>query len=515
MAADLPFLKGGPAQCAPLTLDGPLTFCGITVFGTIDAGLGWASYGLPSSGKLYLGDNFINKSATHSYFGVSPNNLSASTLGIKGAYELLPGLSGVFWASTNINPQSGQLANAPGSVIDNNGLNRNAYANYGDGSRGGQAFNDQLYVGFANPVYGQLTFGRHKSLSNDLVGAYDPTGAAQAFSVIGYSGTPVAGLGDTANGRWDDSFKYKVNYGPFHAGAIYKFADNNGGCNYLGTVVTAPRGTVQNCYSSQNDAGQVGGGFTYAGFDVDGVLGYYHQAVSTSTPLSAAQLLGASTFVPNTNTMGVAANNVVSTGFNGNTMAGTISDNTGWALAAKYTFNQWKFFAGWSHVIYNNPEHNVGIGAQNDQGGYQLSSVNNAAFPHTKLLDTVWVGTRYAYNEKTEIVGGFYMEHQNAYGFAVNTPGVSNTASTSLATCSLPAYIAFSPYKPATYNQTAPRSATCAGNIYGASSYIDYHFTKRFDIYGGLMYSSVTGGIASGYFSASNWAPTVGARFVF
>ena len=50
MAADLPFLKGGPAQCAPLTLDGPLTFCGITVFGTFDAGLGWASYGLPSNG---------------------------------------------------------------------------------------------------------------------------------------------------------------------------------------------------------------------------------------------------------------------------------------------------------------------------------------------------------------------------------------------------------------------------------------------------------------------------------
>ena len=47
MAADLPFLKGGPAGCAPLTLDGPLTFCGITIFGTVDAGVGWVSHGLP------------------------------------------------------------------------------------------------------------------------------------------------------------------------------------------------------------------------------------------------------------------------------------------------------------------------------------------------------------------------------------------------------------------------------------------------------------------------------------
>ena len=164
----------------------------------------------------------------------------------------------MFYASTGINPQSGRLANAPGSLVDQNGLNRNAYSNNGDGSRGGQAFNDQLYVGLANPTFGQLTFGRHKNLSIDMVGAYDPAGGSYAFSVIGYSGTPVAGLGDTGNGRWDDSFKYRLDYGPAHFGAIYKFADGNGGCNYTGALV-APKTTVQNCYATHNDAGQVGG----------------------------------------------------------------------------------------------------------------------------------------------------------------------------------------------------------------------------------------------------------------
>jgi predicted porin len=503
LAADLPVLKG-PLPCDLPTPDGPLTICGITFFGTVDAGLGWASYGLPINNKLYLGDNFINKFATHSYFGISPNNLSASTLGVKGSTEILPGISGVFWASTNINPQSGQLANAPGSVIDNQGLNRNAYSNNGDGSRGGQAFNDQLYVGFASKLYGQLTFGRHKSLTNDLVGAYDPAAASQAFSVIGYSGTPVAGLGDTANGRWDDSFKYRVEYGfapgaTGRFGAIYKFADGNSGCNFIGTLV-APAKTPQTCYATHNDAGQVDLGFSYAGFDFDGVLGYFHQAIATGTPLSAGQLLGASTFTPN---FGPA---VTSTGINSNTLAANVSDNTGWALGGKYTWNQWKFYAGWAHVIYHNPQDNVGIGAQNDQGGYQLSTVNNAVFAHAKLLDTVWTGVRYAYDAKTDIVGAFYVESQNGYGTAAN-----------LATCSLPAYLPNGGAigKTIFAAQSSPRSGTCSGDLYGASTLIDYHFTKRFDVYGGLMYTSVTGGIQSGYFSASNWAPTAGARFTF
>ena len=201
MAADLPVLKDIAPMCPPLSLDGPLTFCGITVFGTVDAGLGWASYGLPSNGKFYLGDSLINKNATHSYFGIAPSGLSQTTIGIKGSTEILPGISGVFWASTGINPQSGQLANAPGSVADQNGLNRNAYSNNGDGSRGGQAFNDQLYAGLSSKTYGQLTFGRHKTLTNDLIGKYDPAGGSYAFSVIGYSGTPVAGLGLTENAR--------------------------------------------------------------------------------------------------------------------------------------------------------------------------------------------------------------------------------------------------------------------------------------------------------------------------
>jgi predicted porin len=507
----------GPA--AFLTNDGPLTWNGITVFGTVDAGLGWASYGLPTNGLVGKGDSLVNKYAQKSYFGISPNNMQQTTLGVKGATELLPGLSGVFYAATGINPNSGQLANAPGSVAAQNGLNRTAYSNFSDGPRGGQAFNGQLYAGFSSKNFGKLTFGRQLSLSGELMNDYDPTGGSFAFSVITYNGSFLSGLGDTENVIWDNAIKYRVEY-PVNAAlttrfaAIYKFADGSAGCNYLNATGVKPVGTQQECFSPNNNAGQFDVGFSYGGFDFDGVAGYFRQAV-TVIPLNAAQALtGSSTFTPN---FGPA---VTSTGVNTGTLSGVVSDNSGWALAGKYTYQNWKFFAGWAHVIYHNPQDNVGIGGANDQGGYALSTVNNSAFPHAKLLDTFWTGARYAYNEKTDIVGAFYLEAQNSYGWAAGTPGVANTAATSLATCGLPAYLPSGSFGAkiggTTWGaQSAPRSATCSGNLYGVSAFVDYHFTKRFDVYGGLMYSSVTGGFQSGFYSASNWAPTVGARFTF
>ncbi len=68
--------------------EGPLTWHGITIFGTLDAGLGYASHGAPNSGQLYVGDSLISKFYNHANFGVMPNGLSQTTLGIKGEQEL-------------------------------------------------------------------------------------------------------------------------------------------------------------------------------------------------------------------------------------------------------------------------------------------------------------------------------------------------------------------------------------------------------------------------------------------
>ena len=98
-------------------------------------------------------------------------------------------------------------------------------------------------------------------------------------------------------------------------------------------------------------------------------------------------------------------------------------------------------------------------------------------------------------------------------------PAFPTRAATSLATCNLPIYV--NNANGVTINgvkyayQAAPRSGTCAGTIDTVSGYVDYHFTKRFDVYGGMMYSVMGGGLASGFYNVNNFAPTVGARFTF
>jgi predicted porin len=479
-----------------LTGDGPITWNGITVFGAIDAGLGYAAHGLPLNSKYYYGNEMLTPKAHNGYFGITPNGMQLSNIGIKGVTEILPGLNGVFWASTLFNPQSGELQSAPGAIIANQGLNYRSYSLNLDGARGGQAFNDQLYVGFSNKTYGQLTFGRHRSLASDLLSAYDATGGSSAFSIISSSGTYVSGQGVTETGRWDNSLKYRVEYASARFAAMYKFADGTGGCNYLSTTGLKPAGTPQQCFTTHNDAGQVGAGFDYAAFSLDGMLGYFHQATYIGSPLTATQLAGTDTFVP------TVGSTVTTTGnSNSGTLAGTVSDMTGGALGLKYTWNQWKLYAGWSHTIAHNPQDMLGIGASNDQGGFAMSSVNNAAFPHARLQDTFWVGFRYAYNEKTDIVATYQRVNQNAYGSFVGD-AVATAAACDVARINLT-------------TGASIRSNACSGHLDQGSIFVDYHFTKRFDVYGGMNIESVNGGLASGYVYTAQFSPTVGARFRF
>ncbi len=60
------------------------------------------------------------------------------------------------------------------------------------------------------------------------------------------------------------------------------------------------------------------------------------------------------------------------------------------------------------------------------------------------------------------------------------------------------------------------RSAgTCSGTLTAYSTMMDYRFTKRFDVYGGVMYSTVEDGLASGFLNTSTADPIVGFRFMF
>ncbi len=222
-----------PEVCASgqevLATDCALSWHGITLYGTYDVGVGWVSHGLPESPYNYEGESLVNRNGDQSRFLIAPNNLSQTGLGIRGKEEFLPGWSAVFNASTGINPQSGQLANASATNISDNGLPRGSYSIAIDGARAGQPFNDEFYGGVSSDQFGTLTFGRQRALGTDQMLLYDPAGGSYDFSYIGYNGT-MAGGGDTEDSRWDDAMKYRLNYGSAHFGAMYKFVDGSGGC---------------------------------------------------------------------------------------------------------------------------------------------------------------------------------------------------------------------------------------------------------------------------------------------
>ncbi len=503
--ADLPSLKG-PAGCAPLTWEGPLTFCGITIFGTFDTGVSYASHGAPLSGGFYAGDTLMQKFYNKAQWNMAPSGLSQTTVGIKGEEELMPGWAGVFYASTGINPQSGQLANAPGAQIANNGTPLGNQSMNIDGTRGGQAFNDQLYAGVSSKTFGELTFGRHKTFSNDLLANYDPAGGAYDYSPIGYSGTPVAGLGETDLGREDETLKYLVNF-PLgtevagHIGAMYKFAEGNAGVGgntpAKGTALTGGCGgtTAAPLPCQLNDNGyQIDAGAKYAGFELDGVVSHFNQALTYGT------------FGPGTTSiLGAAALN--NYGLQG--LSGTIADITSFMVAGKYTWNQFKFYAGYANDHYSDPSDPMGIGANTGQGDYPVYTVNNTAYiAANKVLQTEWVGVKYAYNSKTDFTLAYYNENQNNFGGAANTAAV----------CALPAnYVGT--YKKKIYDTAilgnSPRPSSCSGSENIVSGYVDYHFTKRFDAYAGMMWSEWDGGLASGSIYNMNFAPSAGIRYTF
>jgi predicted porin len=488
---DMQMHRSTPDPCASghefATTDCTLTYHGITLFGAYDVGVGWVSHGLPENGYNYEGESLINRNGYQSRFLIAPNNLQQTGLGVRGKEEFAPGWSIVFNASTGINPQSGLLANAPGTDVINNGLPRSSYSIAIDGARGGQPFNDEFYGGISSTKFGTLTFGRERSLGTDAMLQYDPAGGSYAFSYIGYNGT-MAGGGDTDDSRWDDAMKYRLTYGPVHFGAMYKFANGNGGCYSASATWTAA-----NCTGEQphNNAYGFDFGGEHGKFSADAVFQRYNQAISIVNPLLGPQSPSApyQSTTDSINTNPITGTNLIPTD---NTLYGIVTDNTAIMVAAKYAWDPFKFYGGYEYIWQHNPAQPLGVGAT-DQGSYFLSGVEDNNLDSEKLVQVWWTGVKYAYNKKTDITLAFY--HQGQNDFRVPT------------TCSV----------------TAGFRSSCAGSLGEGSLYLDYHFTKRLDGFVGTSYSYVTGGLDIAiphgpgvpYRYPSNVAPVIGVRFAF
>jgi predicted porin len=469
------------------TTDCALTWHGITVYGAYDIGVGYVSHGLPVNGYNYEGESLVNRNGFQHRFLVAPNNLQQTSVGVRGKEEFLPGWSVVFNASTGINPNSGLLANASATQTANNGLPRASYSEAIDGARAGQPFNDEYYGGVSSKLFGTLTFGRQRSLGTDAMLQYDPAGGSYAFSYIGYNGT-MAGGGDTEDSRWDDALKYRIAYGPVHFGAMYKFANGSAGCFSASAGWTAANCSPQ---SAHNNAYGFDLGGEYRKFSADIVYQHYNQAISVLNPLLGPQSLAApyQSTTNSINTHPIAGVNLIDPT---NTVYGIVTDNNGVMVALKYTWDPFKFFAGYEYIWQNNPSNPLGVGAS-DQGGYIMSGVEDNNLDSEKLVQIWWTGAKYTYRSKTDFTFAWYQQRQNDFR------------------------------QPPTCSAAAGFRASCAGTLNEGSFYVDHHFTKRFDAYAGIAYSWVSGGLAIAiphgpgvpYNSNNNAAPTIGGRFAF
>jgi predicted porin len=183
----------------------------------------------------------------------------------------------------------------------------------------------------------------------------------------------------------------------------------------------------------------------------------------------------------------------INTGLGG--VAATISDNTVFQVAAKYTIGPVKLFAGYEHINFANPNNPLAAGAF-IEGGYTVFAPNNTNFTSDKILQTVWVGAKYSATRDIDLTLAYYHESQNSFiiGNGSNPTGTCNNAS----------------------------SAGCSGQLDAVSFVADWRFARHFDAYAGVMWSQVQNGLVNGFLLAtpgvtklSVYDPGVGLRYQF
>jgi predicted porin len=474
MAADLPYKAAVKAK--PIEND-DICIKGICVYGNFDMGVSYQQHGAPLNALGNPPLNYlVSKNSNGSYFGAGPNQMSSSFIGLRGKQEIGDNLYAVFNLQTIFDPASGNTANGIGGIVQNNGLagngttaigNLGAQNSFQDSSKAGQLFNQAAYFGISSPTYGTFTMGRQSALSSDLVTNYDALGGANAWSLLTFQGANGGG-GDTEDRVFDNSYEYRVNVGPVHLAAEAQL--RNGGNSSTGNAF---EGNI---------------GFDYMGFSVDFLGGKIYDAVSAA-PLTPTQL--------------AASINTVS---NGNGIIGaTVSDNTVFQVGAKYVIGPWKFYGGYENVHFANPDNPLAPGAF-VTGGFILGNggaINNSNFTNEKVLQTAWIGTKYAITPNLDIAGAYYHEWQNSFATGAN------------AGC------------------TDARASQCSGSLDAVSLVVDWRFARHVDMYAGVMWSQVQNGLANGFLlangtntggtlpagqgsnKASSFDPGIGLRYQF
>ncbi len=444
---------------------GKLTAGGITIYGIVDYNIGYMSHGTPTNPDFYPGNQYlISKNANKSEFFFTNNAMSQSLVGLKGTEDLgeisgasiLSGWSAVFDLQMGFNPAFGTIADAPGAQSSNNGVALEDQDANAGGSRAGQIFNGEAYGGVKHKDLGEIRYGRNNTVLLDAISQYDPQKMSYANSPLGYSGTYGGGFGITENARWNNSIKYKNTIGPVRVGAHYRFGSYGQGEEYYALALG------------------IDGQGALKPLSIDGVWGRQKSAI-TASALTAADCIE---LAPGSDCTELDVLN------------GTVTDTEAYALMAKYKFGEdLTVYGGWEHVNYANPDHEIESG-YTFIGNYTLFKLNNTNYTTDRETDLYWVGGRYNFTPKLVAAAAWYHLDQHSFvskDVPCTTSGQDRT-------------------------KIQPN---CAGSLDALSFTLDYQWTKRLDIYGGVMYSTVDGGLSSGFLNTETITPTAGARYRF
>jgi predicted porin len=478
-AADSAASKAAPASTsasvsAPKTCTGvwdfietdcQLTWYGITLYGTIDAGFTYQTHGAPFDPRspprsAYL----VQKYSRSPRWDLAPNGLTNSFIGIKGTEPIAGNTSLVFALDAGFDPYSLKLSNGPGSVAHNAGVPQNQQTSWADSSRAGQWYNGQGYIGVSSPTYGTLTVFRQNALTLDGVLDYDPMSASYAFSPIGWQGITCGG-GNTENCRHTTSLKYRITVGHARVAAIWQFGgygQNN-----------ASNGAYQ--FGVGGDIPNLANGV----LSLDAIYSYVRDGVTLAD-------------APGT----LDANGTPIPPFLPQALTATISDNRAVMLLARYTNGPLKLYAGYEQIKFSAPSDPQF--AFTDIAGdficlgcvaFNNTNIVNTAYGVNGLADRImqiaWTGMKYALTDQVDVIAAYYHYTQNSF---FGTP-------TGAAPCS------------------GAEHSQCAGTFNAISGVVDWKFAPKWDVYIGLMRSQYNGGLANAFIENNNIATTAGLRF--
>jgi predicted porin len=426
-----------------------LTWRGITLYGTIDVGYGYATTGAPVGGS-YWG---LNPQVLAAPAGRAPvstlNTLGLSGIGLKIEENIASGWQVIGKLQTGFNPLTGKLDDMCATRIQQNGLPASQQTVNGNGTRCGQAFNGEAWGGLKTDTYGTLTAGRIISLAGDVDWQYDPQSTMWNLSYLQFLGAGIPSFGY----RWDNSVKYAYQYGPVHAQVMY--AQGAQASNLHGNSYSANIGAASH------------------GFSIDAVYQMMRDVLSDST-FGVGACGTAST--PSCSTLKVTAQNVEL-----------------WGIMGKYTYDlagrgpggKVTFYVGFQHANYSDPSNPVSVG-DTVAGGYTIGLINNTAYFYgSQNQHTVWIGAKYETGPWTLSVA-YYLQNQGFYKISpASTPCSTNI------------------------------SFNCSGATNTASASAIYAVNKHLEVYGGVVWSQLSGGLTVGYATPYQTTGLTGLIFRF